>query len=234
VTDAYGSLPSYIDVSPTLTQAQPPMAGDMVLDWRVDANFTLDLRPGSGSPVRGAGENLAGFVTPVDADGNARNASGSWDIGAYVYAPATPVELTSVLVQPSSVTLAPGQNETLEAIAVCSATCPAGTSYAWSTSNGLVTLNRTDGAFVMVTASAVPGNATLSIRVTLNGVTLTAPSVPIAIVGSFGSSGPSGGALSSLDLGLLTLVIVLVASVAVVLLLRRRARPGKPPSTPSR
>ena len=229
VSDAYGSLPSYIDVTPVLAQPQPPMAGDMVLDWRADTNFTFDLRPGPGSAVRSAGQNLAGLVPAVDADLNVRNSSGPWDIGAYVYAPARPATLTSVLVRPSSVTLAPGQSQDIDAIAVCSATCPAGTNYSWSLSSDLATLNRTTGPTVTLTAGGTTGTVTLSVQASLNGAAVPAPPVTIVITRSSGSSG-AGGELGPIVLGLEISGTVLAAAVAVVLALRRRARGKGPPS----
>ena len=230
VSDAYGSLPSYIDVTPALTQPQPPMAGDMVLDWRADTNFTFNLRPSTGSPVRAAGQNLAGRVPAVDADGNPRNSSGPWDIGAYVSAPARPVTLSSVLVQPSSASLAPGQSQSFDAIPVCSATCPAGTNYSWSLSGVLGTLNRTTGPTVTFTAGATRGTLTLSVRASLNGVTMTAPPVPVQIMRSSGSSGGVGGGLGPVVLGLEIAGIVLVAAVALLVVVRRWARGRSPPS----
>ena len=228
VTDSYGALPSYLDVTPALTQPQPPAQGDMVLDWRGDANFTLDLRPAATSPVRGTGQNLAGLVPALDADGNVRNASGAWDLGAFTYTPTLPAHLTSVLVDPASATLRPGANESFVAIPVCSATCPAGSTFIWSLSDDLGTLNRTTGSTVTFTAGASNGTTTLWLQAALNGTSLSASPVSIEVSRPSPPPGGSGGGPTAFEAALVGGLIALVAAGGVWAV-RHRGRRTRPP-----
>ena len=83
-----GSPQPWVRFSPALSAL--PTLGDYLTDWGNATNFTLNLHIRASSPVIGEGVNLAGLVPSVDADGNARPASGPWAIGAYEYAPAPP------------------------------------------------------------------------------------------------------------------------------------------------
>jgi hypothetical protein len=226
VTDGYGSLPAYINVTPGLDQPQPPMAGDMVLDWRSDTNFTFNLRPEAGSPVIGAGENLAGTVPAVDADGSARNLTGPWDIGAYVYAPALPVSLTSVLVQPPAATVPVGQADAFTAVAVCSATCPSNVTYRWTMSADLGALNSSTGPAVTFRAGAMAGFDTLVVAATLNGRTLPSHAVNITISAENGGGGGGLGGIAWVWIGV-GVGVVAMAAIVTWAVVRRSSR-GRP------
>jgi len=78
----------WVEFSPELSA--PPTVGDFLTDWGNETNFTLNLHVEAGSPVIGAGVNLAGEVPAIDAAGNGRPETGAWDIGAYEYAPSSP------------------------------------------------------------------------------------------------------------------------------------------------
>ncbi|HTT45762.1 MAG TPA: right-handed parallel beta-helix repeat-containing protein [Thermoplasmata archaeon] len=214
VTDSYGSLPAYIDVTPALDQPQPPMAGEMVLDWRADTNFTFNLRPEAGSPVIGAGENLVGTVPAVDANGSARNLTGPWDIGAYVFAPAAPVSLSSVVVQPASATVPISQTVAITAVPVCSATCPSNVTFRWTLSGSLGVLNSSSGAQVTFRAGNTSGLATLVVDATLNGRTVSSHAVNITISGAPSAGG--GGLLGESAWVWIGLVVTVVAAAVVV------------------
>jgi hypothetical protein len=54
----------------------------------------LNLRLGAGSAGIGLGANLSAYFT-MDKDGNARPASGAWDVGPYVYDASPPVADTT-------------------------------------------------------------------------------------------------------------------------------------------
>ena len=82
-----GSPQPWVELTPALPG--PPSLGDFLTDWGNDSNFTLNLHLESNSPLIGAGVNLAGQVPAIDAAGNPRPLSGPWDLGAFVYAPAT-------------------------------------------------------------------------------------------------------------------------------------------------
>jgi hypothetical protein len=54
----------------------------------------MDFRPLAGSAVIGEGVNLSEYFT-TDKDGNARPASGAWDVGAYVSGVSAPADVTA-------------------------------------------------------------------------------------------------------------------------------------------
>jgi hypothetical protein len=221
-----GAPQPWVAFSPAL--ASPPSLGDFLTDWGNDTNFTFDLRLAADSPARGAGINLAGEVPLVDAAGAARPASGPWDLGAYVFAPAPGVVLTGLQVAPSSASVPVGSNQSFSAVAVCSGACPAGATFRWSLEGGLGTLNATAGSLVTFRAGATAGPDTLLVNASLHGVQRSV-AVDISVVAS--APAPSAGAVPAVVW--LLLASGLVAAVAAGVLLRRRRR-GRPPApTPS-
>jgi Right handed beta helix region len=225
-----GTPQPWVRFTPALSA--PPTVDDFLTDWRNDTNFTINLHLLAGSPVIGAGVNLAGQVPAVDADGNPRPLSGPWDLGAYEYSLAPAPSLASVAVDPSSASLGPGENQVFAAIAVCTSTCPGGVTYSWSLGNNLGTLNATTGAYVTFTAGANEGTDTLYGNATLNGVTREAAPVTLTISRSaLGPTTPGGlaGWLSGTGiLVVLVSVIVAVAAIAVVLVRRQQKTPVRP------
>jgi len=227
-----GTPQPWVQFTPALSA--PPTAGDFLTDWGNDSNFTFNLRVLATSPVIGTGVNLAGQVPPIDAAGNPRPLSGTWDLGAYVYASVPVTTLASVTVQPSSLSLAPGENETVRAIAVCTARCPAGVSYVWSLVNALGNLNATTGSTVTFRAGSEGGSDTLFVNATLNGTTRESVPVTISIattpVVHLNPSGPSGWLG---EYGIYCLLGVaaaaLVAILGVVVARRRKRNRGSPP-----
>ena len=90
--------------------------------------------------------------------------------------------LASVSVNPSADTIRVLSSAIFNATPTCTGgTCPSGTSFVWSLANGLGSLNTTIGASVRFTAGSAPGNETLYVNGTLNGVTRAASPVPISI-----------------------------------------------------
>ncbi len=90
--------------------------------------------------------------------------------------------LASVSVNPSADTIRVLSSAIFNATPTCTGgTCPSGTSFVWSLANGLGSLNRTIGTSVRFTAGSAPGNETLYVNGTLNGVTRAASPVPISI-----------------------------------------------------
>jgi len=83
-----GTPEPWVSFAPPLPA--PPTLGDFLTDWGNATNFTLDLHFRAASPLIGTGVDLAGEVPAIDAAGVARPTQGPWDLGAYVYAPATP------------------------------------------------------------------------------------------------------------------------------------------------
>ncbi len=220
-----GSPQPWVEISPALSS--PPTAGDFLTDWGNDTNFTFDLDVTPGSPVIGAGENLAAQVPAIDAAGRARPLTGPWDIGAFQYAPSGPSTLASVTVEASATNLTVGGQATLIAIAVCTARCPDGTTFAWSLANPLGTLNATTGAQVTFTAVGRAGSETVYVLATLGGTNRSG--VPVVLVISSAAASPPGGGggpggASPLDLILLGAGTGLLAALVGLLAWRRRRR----------
>ena len=221
-----GSPQPWVRFSPAL--ASPPTAGDFLIDWGNDTNFTFNVHPQAGSPLVGAGVNLAEQVPAIDADGHARVHTGPWDIGAYVYSSTPPVSLSAVEVNPSSATVAPEGSRSFEAIPVCTSTCPAGVSYRWSLSSDLGTLNATTGGNVTFTALAASGSLALYVNATLNGITRAGAPVNVSIT-SPGTGGASSGWSGTSVALLIVLAGVAAATATLVLFRRRRQRRTRPP-----
>lgn len=103
--------------------------------------------------------------------------------------------LTSVSVNPSSVTLLAGSQAGFTATPSCGASsCPSGTAYLWTLTNELGTVSSTTGASVLFTAGSTAGSVTLFVNATLNAVTEQSTGVSITI------TAPSAPSLSSVIL----------------------------------
>jgi len=169
-----------LTVHPIYPTSNSP-GGDFLYDWRNDTNFTLNLHIGSGSPLIGAGLNLAGQVPAIDADGSLRSLTAQWDIGAYAYAPVPPVSISSVSIEPVSGIVAPGGTLNFTAIPVCTTTCPPGVTFSWSFTNGLGTLNITTSPAVAFRAGNTTGTGALFVNATLNSMTKQSLPTPIQV-----------------------------------------------------
>ena len=96
--------------------------------------------------------------------------------------------VTAVSVSPSSSTVSIGNNATFTATPLCTGgICPAGTTYTWTLTNGLGTLNSSTGNFVRFTAGNTIGTVTLFVNATLNGVTKQSAAVVITIIPALAS-----------------------------------------------
>ncbi len=222
-----GTPQPWVQITPALSA--PPTAGDFLTDWGNDTNFTFNLHMDATSPLVGAGVNLAGQVPAIDADGNARPLTGPWTIGAYVFAPAAPSSLASLVVQPSPATVETGENESFRAIAVCTATCPPGVTYSWSLVNDLGTLNATTGPVVTFSPHLASGTETLFVNATLNAVTRGSGPVTVTILPSGGTPGGGSGWPSSTVVASLTVAAVVLAVLLALVLIRRGRKPPAPP-----
>ncbi len=90
--------------------------------------------------------------------------------------------LSSVSVSPPSARVAPNGTQVLSASPTCTGgPCPLGTTYAWSLTNSLGSLNSSIGNPVVFTARTTPGNVTVFVNATLNGITKPGNPVPITI-----------------------------------------------------
>lgn len=93
---------------------------------------------------------------------------------------ATSPSLSSVSVSPSTAYLAFNGTQVFSATPTCSGgNCPSGIAYAWSLNNSLGSLNSSTGNPVVFTAKTTPGNVTVYVNATLNGI--TKPGNPVSI-----------------------------------------------------
>jgi YVTN family beta-propeller protein len=103
-----------------------------------------------------------------DSLGNSASSTATLAVG-------TPVTLTSVTVDPTTASLAPGETENFTATPVCSnGDCPAGTTYLWSLNSSLGSLSAKSGSFSVFTAGYSPGMVALTVNATLAGITRSA------------------------------------------------------------
>jgi hypothetical protein len=91
--------------------------------------------------------------------------------------------LSGVTVSPAAVSITAGGTKSLTATPVCAGgTCPSGTSFAWSTTSALGTLNSYGTASVVFTADRA-GVMALFVNASLNGLTASSSPVIITISG---------------------------------------------------
>lgn len=92
--------------------------------------------------------------------------------------------LSSVLVHPRNATVLAGHTSIgFNATANCTGgPCPAGTTYAWTLTNGLGTLNASNAAWVVFLAGARAGTETLFVNASLNGHSIQSFAVSIQVV----------------------------------------------------
>lgn len=153
--------------------------------------------------------------------------------------------LTSVTLSPVVAELGDGYTQTFQAVASCSATCPAGVTYTWSMTVNAGTLNTTTGPVVTFTAGSGVSGTSLTVTATLNGVQESASAaitVGACAVECGGNPPPSSSAPGFLglsgDLGWVLLSLVLVVLVVVVVVAvalsgrKKKDPPTAPPSYP--
>jgi hypothetical protein len=114
--------------------------------------------------------------------------------------------LTGVKVSPSSASLTAGGNKSFTASPVCSggATCPAGTTFVWSHTNTIGTLNTYSGATVTLTANKA-GTMALFANASLNGLNAQSAAVVVTIAGPLKSIAVSPTSASTLVQGVVDL-----------------------------
>jgi YVTN family beta-propeller protein len=116
-----------------------------------------------GSVIFTAASQPGSVVVTINATMNGQVVVGN---GTVNVVPA----LSSVSVSPASFLLAPGGWQDFSAAISCTGgPCPAGTSYAWSLSSNLGSLNSTTAPSVAFTASSASGSLTLTVIATLDG-----------------------------------------------------------------
>jgi hypothetical protein len=129
--------------------------------------------------------------------------------------------LASVVVSPSSASVAKNSPQAFAASAACAGgACPAGTTYSWSLTDSLGKLNTSSGPLVTFTAGSKTGTVALLVNATLNGVTQSR-SVSITI-----TTGPGGLTILGLPLveAIILFAVIAAAIVAWVVLEVRNRR----------
>ena len=254
-TDASGAtvlVQAIITVNPPLVlklQASPtsgvsPLS--VTIQWNLTggagAGYSVDLAFGDSTTDYGLG--ASGSVQHIYTSGTfTLLASGSDGVSTVTQslpvnvAPTTPpVNLTSVAVSPSSISVKAGTSQAFTATPQCSSVCPV-VNYSWGVTGHLGTLNATKGNSILFTAGSGTGNVTLYVNASLNG-TVRRATAHIQVTaangtppGGGGGSGSSSGFL--LEVAVIAIVIVVVVIAAVLVLLQRRGRLGKGPHTGS-
>ena len=117
------------------------------------------------------------------------------------------IKPVSASISPTTASLSAGGAETFTVVAICTAACPAGITYAWSLGNSdLGTLSSTTGNSTNFKAGNTAGTEILFVNASLNGKTVS-NSVRITI-----SSTPSGSAFP-------TWILLVVAALVIGLVL---------------
>lgn len=101
--------------------------------------------------------------------------------GPYTVTISAPSTLTTVGVAPTTASLTTGGTQGFTATPGCTATCPAGTTYLWSMSRALGSLNTSVGSAVLFTAGTTAGTTRLFVNATLSGTTVQSAGVVIVI-----------------------------------------------------
>lgn len=144
---------------------------------KVSDPYTLSITPPQGYVVSGATVNGSAAALPVQTSVG----PGFADTVNFYMEPL----LNGVTVTPPNASLLPLSTQTFTANATCvgGTSCPSGTLYSWSLTNGLGTLNSTTGSSVTFTAGTADGNVTLFANATLFGSSVSGAPVPIDIHG---------------------------------------------------
>ncbi len=224
---AVGDLAS-LTAEPTCSAGACPL-GSVTYQWIVNSSAG-SVAPSTGaSTMFTAGPDPGLAVVSVLASLNDRSAAATANITVYR------IELTSVSITPSTVSMSAGGSKTFTAGLTCGTDpCPSGASFAWSLPSSAGSLSSRNGPSTTVAAGWDSGIVNLTVTVTLDGVTERAVAAlhvtekpgpgPIP----FGSSG-APGVPETLVAG----VALLIGAAGVALGTRRRnAHPlDLPPSS---
>jgi len=193
------------------------------------ANSLGNLSSSTGSSVKFTAGTSAGTETlVVNVSLNGKTAKAWATISIFS---STVPTLSSVTITPGSVTVAPGATVPLFTanISCDSSVCQSGTTYAWSLSNSLGTLNSTTGSQVVFSAGPKAGTVTLVVAATLNNKTVQSSPVVITIRANAPASKAGFlGLYGNIEYVLIGGAATVAA--AAVALLAFRGRKTRPPS----
>ncbi|MDG6913540.1 MAG: hypothetical protein JRN35_10750, partial [Nitrososphaerota archaeon] len=144
----------------------------------------------------------------------------------------TPPIIVSVALSPQTSYVVEGRSQEYIAAPTCNVgACPSGVGYAWALSNGLGTLNQTNGLSVNFTAGNANGTVELVVSATLNSVfkqskpatiTIVAPpSPPLKQVGNVGNNSVDSYVWFAVAIGLIVATVIIL----LVVILRRKDGP---------
>ena len=160
-----------IDVGANATFRAIPVCGGGVctlgetFSWKLSSKALGALNNTFGPSVVFTANQSAGLVTlsvNTTINGKTVNSNASIVILA---------KLSSVSLTPATSTIPVGITTIFTASPLCEGgTCPSGTTYSWSLSNKLATLDSTSGVSVKLTTGATEGTTGLFVNATLNGV----------------------------------------------------------------
>ncbi len=152
-------------------------SGPCVFSLGATVNWTWSISPGSDGSLNasfgdtveftaGSTYGIVHLTVRCDFDG-AQNLSSP----VAVITIGVPIVLSSVAILPANATLDPGQSMTFQAFVQCSGgPCPLSTVYAWHLAGTDGQLSGTNTSVVRVVAGTSPGNLSLFLNVSLNGV----------------------------------------------------------------
>ena len=167
---AFNAVPSSIVVGGTTTFTTSALGGIGGLTYRY-----------TGLPVGCSSTNSASFTCTPAAPGtftvrlyvnDSQGDSANLTTGLTVIVAGGGPTVVSVTISPSTDTLAPGSSTTLLATPTCTGgSCPSGTVYQWSVTNGLGTVVPTTGANAKFTAGQSPGTDYVFVNASFGGST---------------------------------------------------------------
>ena len=181
VTVINASTDLVVDHIPVGSQPEG-IAFDVANGYLYVANYDpSDFGASNVTVIDGANDTVVGSV-PVGSEPAAialDNVSSYLAVANYrtgtisVLSPSlTAPRLTSVSIRPGSETVSVGTNATFAATPVCvGGPCPGGTTFVWTLSNDLGTLNSSTGSSTLFTAGAHAGVDALFVNASLNAVT---------------------------------------------------------------
>lgn len=137
------------------------------------------------------------------------------------------LSLYSVTVLPKNVALVSGENATITAVPQCHTFCPEGIDYIWTLSGNIGTLTQETSTTVNFVAGNTVGNGVLSLKATIDGITMRGGTVSISV-----SFAPFLGLPGIWGYVLVVVVVAVVAAVVILFVVRKRNEKELPPPSP--
>ena len=196
--------------------------------WTLTNNVLGSLSSSTSDPTTFTADSTVGTDTlfvNATLNGETKEATASITIRSI------PVPtLASVSINPSSPSVTAGTTRTFAAAPTCNGgTCPSGTTYAWTLSNSMGTLNSATGSSTVFTAGSKTGTVTLTVEAALNGKVAWSNATLTIVASSSNSSGNFG--LPGYE-GLIVIGVIMVVAALVIMLLLRKRRGAQSTASP--